>query len=173
MQLQERYAQFVWIADLAIPDFLAGARRLLAHYPRVLMTMHDSGTFESREEAELVRQSVGIKGSALDWGLLFDLDWAIQPENASRVFVWFDEVYLLGGDVPVDRPGFRLTSETPITTWSIGSLQQLGKWLHQNRCPLALGDGVGLNIATTDTALIEWIEAQYSESAKRPIGAPD
>ena len=99
---------------------------------------------------ELVRRIGG--------GLMVPTELLRDRDVPSELFFGFDEIFFFPTDEVPPKPGAvsivgpgRIDQE---------KLDKLGRWLVDNDCSLALGDGAGLNIITKARGLFSYLLAQ-------------
>jgi hypothetical protein len=85
----------------------------------------------------------------LDGNIYLDSE-AILKALAAEVFTGFDEVWILSGEVPSGDLTHLPSATSDATDFSKGIPEKLMKALQGIDCVAVLGDGCGLNYATSD-----------------------
>ncbi len=102
-------------------------------------------------ELELLRPAARLLGP----GLLLPTRTILASHQRRRIFFGFDEIWFF----PKEPAGPK-----PDTAWLVGparvedrTLNELGGWMTENCCSLALGDGTGLNFVVKARGLIRYL----------------
>jgi hypothetical protein len=95
--------------------------------------------------------------TTLKKGLLLPSKLLHKASLRSRLFVGFDEIWFF----PTAKIEPKPESASIVGPHRIGqeTLEKLGHWMGANGCSLALGDGVGLNVAVRAHGLMKYVIA--------------
>jgi hypothetical protein len=150
-----------WL-DSSIHEFLKAWPRNSEKLKFALITCLDSDL----EPNALLNRSPDLRSLArearpLGAGLLVPTTRLLQANSQNQLFFGFDEAWFFPGK-PVEPK--------PDSTWLVGparidqrKLEQLGEWMSQNSCSLALGDGEGLNFLIKARGLVAHVLAHSLE----------
>jgi hypothetical protein len=112
-------------------------------------------------------KSLTAMSQALGKGLLVPTRSLLEVEARKRLFFGFDEVWFF--------PNEKIEAK-PDAAWLVGparidqaKLDKLGKWISDNACTLALGDGDGMNFVVKARGLIKHLIG-HSIGQPRPEG---
>jgi hypothetical protein len=132
-----------WL-DSSIHDVLQAFPHNSESMEYALITCLDS----CLEPSSLLDQSpellpVKAVARSLGKGLLLPTKLLQQANSQNQIFFGFDEVWFFSSDKIDPKPD---------SAWLVGparigqeAIEELGEWMANNSCSLALGDGVGLN----------------------------
>ncbi len=148
------YKQYVagWL-DSTIHDFLPSLSSADASTKYALITCLDS----HRSPADLRSKSPELKRIAkklevVGTGLLLPTELLLEMDAANRIFFGFDEVWFFpGSDIEPKPPAATLVGPARLNRTR---LKEMGKWLADGQCSLALGGGEGLNFVVKAHGLV-------------------
>lgn len=141
-----RYREYVagWL-DSSIRDFLAALPRDRSGESYALITCLDSNS----DPASLLKKSPDLRAALagakpLKKGLLLPSTDLQKASLRAELFCGFDEVWFFPSDNIEPKP----ESASIVGPYRIdqAKLDKLGRWMSDNACSLALGDGDGLNV---------------------------
>jgi hypothetical protein len=141
-----------WL-DSSVASFLEDFPTTYERLKFALITCIDSNTNPS----SMLRSSPELSGlrahaSSLGQGIVIPTRRLIEAGRVRRLFFGFDEVWFFP-----NRP----VEPKPDSGWIVGpsvisdeTFEQLGGWMMENSCSLALGDGDGLNLIIKARGLV-------------------
>lgn len=138
-----------WLPSLAIPDVLSTVLAAEANAKYVLVTVIDS-TPQVRQLPSIVPllDQLGMFYRAVDDDVVIKAADLSALVNRHHILSGFDEIWLCR-DIP--RAGkpvtFQITSDVPFGNDPPAGLLN---WMLASTCTVGLGDGDGLNLATTE-----------------------
>jgi hypothetical protein len=140
----------------SIGDFVRGNPAFLGRFPAVLITVLDSeSSVQSTATASEIMKTHSECFDLQD-GLVVPGPLLSKVADDFRLFTGFDELWCFR-KTPSPKP--RLLSIVPPTVPSEGVLRtQFDEWMKRSDCVLGLGDGIGMNYVTTDSALASALE---------------
>jgi hypothetical protein len=150
-----QYQNYVagWL-DTSIHDFLGTFPPTFANTKYALVSCIDS----NRDVSSLLPKSPELKplatrARALGKGLLVPTKLLLEVDSSQQLFFGFDEVWFF--------PSKQIEAK-PESAWLVGParmdqrrLDDLGRWMSNNSCSLALGDGEGLNYIVKAQGLVK------------------
>jgi hypothetical protein len=153
------YADYVagWL-DSSIHDFLEMFPHDSDSTAYALITCLDSNL----EPRTLLKKNAELRSAVngarpFKKGLLVPSKLLRKASLRNQLFFGFDEIWFF----PSDK-----ITEKPESAWIVGpkridqaTLDELGLWMAENRCSLALGDGEGLNIIVKADGLVKYVIA--------------
>jgi hypothetical protein len=153
-----------WL-NSSIHDYLEDRRPRGESTKYALITCLDSDL----DPASLRLRSPSLNSLAdavmLGKGLLLPTEVLLRADSTTQLFFGFDEVWFFP-----HKP----LSPKPKSAWIVGpaklnqaKLSRLGKWMSENHCSLALGDGNGLNFIMKAEGLVR---DMLSHSIDQPKG---
>src|SRR6266511_1765550 len=154
-----KYKNYVagWL-DSSIHDFLAVFPPRSASAKYALITCLDSNP----EPRSLLDRSPELKALAPDAttigkGVLLPTRLLLQADSETQIFFGFDEVWFFPTDDIQPKPELaRLVGPARIDEKRVG---KLARWMTENSCSLAMGDGEGLNFLVTARGLVRYLLA--------------
>lgn len=156
-----------WL-DTSIQEFLSRFPRRSRSAAYAYVTMLDSDP----SPRKLLRSSPELKGldraaRPLGKGFIVATPDLLDAVARTTVFHGFDEVWFFPtDDVPPKPVGVSIVGPRRIDQ---SKLNRVGRWMIENRCPLALGDGAGLNVVVKARGFIRHLLAS-SMSQSPPSG---
>lgn len=148
------YKKYVagWL-DSSIGDFLDAFPQTFDSMKYALITCLDS----NMDPASLVAtspalQSIDDDTRRLGAGLLLSTRVLMREGLAQEVFFGFDEVWFFPNELTRAKPvGLSLVGPAKVDQ---EKLEEVGDWMFDNSCSLALGDGCGLNFVVKAQGLV-------------------
>ena len=126
----------------------------IAHMgPLTLISCVDSSR---REDLHSFNVPLFSRGSLRSDGVLVNTADLVALERSENLFHGFDELWFLEHEPSTVLPEVVITSETPLVSDNSGETRQLiANWMLAEGCALGIGDGCGLNLATTQPELAD------------------
>jgi hypothetical protein len=154
-----KYKNYVagWL-DSSIHDLLGALPPSSASMKYALVSCIDSNPdvralLSKSPELKLLAQAP--ESLSLGRGLLVPAKLLLEVDSSKQLFFGFDEVWFFPR-----KP----REEKPDSSWLVGPdrvdqkrLDELGKWMGNNSCSLALGDGEGLNFIVKAKGLVGYL----------------
>jgi len=144
-----------WL-NLSVSDWLEKFPTTYEKLKYSLITCVDSNKnpaslVQTSPELELLRPDARPLGQ----GLLVPTRKVLEANQNRRIFFGFDEIWFFPSEPSFPKPD---------TAWLVGparvehrTLDALGRWMTDNSCPLALGDGTGLNLVVKARGLVKYL----------------
>jgi len=144
-----------WL-DSSIHDFLDVLSPSAASIKYALITCLDSNPNPAslrNKSPEL--ESIANKMRILGNGLLLPTELLFETDSRNRIFFGFDEVWFFPTKNVQAKPA--TVSLVGPARLNQARFNKLGKWMSNNDCPLALGDGEGLNFVVRAHGLVRFL----------------
>lgn len=143
---------FGWTPDLDVPSALGRVPPERLCPLHVLVTMIDSTPRVRVLQSFLsILRELGADYVEVDDDVLIDVPTLFALIRDRCFLTGFDEVWLFEDPPKVGKPQYlRMTSDKPLRS---GPSHELVTWMRDANCLAGLGDGDGLNFATSDGTL--------------------
>jgi hypothetical protein len=156
-----------WL-DSSIHEFLEVLSPRAASAKYALITCLDSNPNPaSLRTTSPELKLIGSKLEILGTGLLLPTKLLLETDLSQRIFFGFDEVWFFPNkSVQPKPPSAFLVGPARL---SQARLEKLGKWLADNACSLALGDGGGLNFVVRARGLVKFLLGNSIEQPESAV----